>query len=372
MNIELKNYTVREIFEGYVNNEEEGVFGFSGKLNIRPKYQREFIYKGNQLYEVIRTVLKGLPLNVMYWCKNEDGSFEVMDGQQRTLALCEYIAGKFSVDEKYFENLPSDIQNKILDYQLFIYVCEGTDSEKLDWFQIINIAGETLTNQELRNAVYSGPWITSAKKYFSKSNCPAKNMAGDYLSGEYDRQAILEKVLKWASSAEGKTINAYMSEHQFDETAEPLWEYFKEIFEWVESIFQVKRKKLMAGQDWGSFYNEYKGKEFNPEELESEIQRLLEYGKEESLTSEKGIYPYLITGQSKYLSVRAFSEADKQFVYDRQRGHCPMCTQAGDNAVYQIEEMEADHIVPWHKGGKTVRGNCQMLCKHHNKVKNGF
>ena len=209
---ELK-VTIGEVCEGYINDAEEGVVGYDERLDIRPKYQREFVYKDKQRDEVIRTVMKGLPLNVIYWCKvkKEDGSdgFEVLDGQQRTISVCEYVDGTFSVDDKYFYNLPSDKQKQVLDYPLFVYVCDGTDSEKLDWFRIINIAGEQLTEQELRNAVYAGSWVSDAKRYFSKTGCAADTLAGDYLKGASIRQEYLETAILWAASAEGKTIEEY-------------------------------------------------------------------------------------------------------------------------------------------------------------------
>ncbi len=214
MHIEERKVTVREITEGYFNDAEEGVVGYDEQLDIRPKYQREFVYKDAQRDEVIRTIMKGLPLNVMYWVDRgeqyEDDidtpRYEVLDGQQRTISICEYVEGNFSVDDKGFHNLPVDIQEKILDYELFVYVCEGTDSEKLEWFRIINIAGEQLTEQELRNAVYAGSWVSDAKRYFSKTGCAASTLADDYLKGSSIRQEYLETAIKWAAAAEGKTV----------------------------------------------------------------------------------------------------------------------------------------------------------------------
>ena len=187
MQIELNRIKIKKIIENYSNNDENGVVGYNGKLNIRPKFQREFVYKDKQRDEVINTVRKGFPLNVMYWCKSEDGNYELLDGQQRTISICEYIVNSFSVKidgyDKIFDNLTQDQKEQILNYELMVYICEGTDSEKLDWFKIINIAGEELTQQELRNAMYTGEWLTSAKKYFSKSGCPAYSIASDYLNG---------------------------------------------------------------------------------------------------------------------------------------------------------------------------------------------
>lgn len=200
MQIDERKVTVGEVCDGYFNDAEEGVVGYNERLDIRPKYQREFVYKDKQRDEVIRTVMKGLPLNVIYWCKTGEDSYEVLDGQQRTISLCEYVDGSFSVDDKYFYNLPEDQKRKILDYQLFVYVCDGTDSEKLDWFRIINIAGEQLTDQELRNAVYAGSWTSDAKRYFSKTGCAASTLAGDYLKGASIRQEYLETAISWAAA----------------------------------------------------------------------------------------------------------------------------------------------------------------------------
>ena len=241
MKVELLNVTIKDVTEGYFNDAEEGVEGYDGLLDIRPKYQREFVYKDQQRDEVIRTIMRGLPLNVMYWCKvkKEDGSdgYEVMDGQQRTISFCEYVDGTFSVDEKYFSNLPSDMRERILNYELFIYVCDGTDSEKLEWFKIINIAGEKLTDQELRNAVYAGPWTADAKRYFSKTGCAAHQLASDYLSGSSIRQEYLETALEWIATRDDDTIEGYMSKHQNDPNAYELWNYFRSVMEWVKAIF---------------------------------------------------------------------------------------------------------------------------------------
>lgn len=252
MKIEEQKITVREVVEGYLNDAEEGVVGYNEQLDIRPKYQREFVYKDKQRDEVIRTVMKGLPLNVMYWVDRgeqyeddpNEPRYEVMDGQQRTISLCEYVDGSFSVDDKYFYNLPSDQQKRILDYELFVYVCEGTDSEKLEWFRIINIAGEQLTDQELRNAVYAGTWVSDAKRYFSKTNCPADSIGEDYLKGASIRQEYLETAISWIADAEGVSIEEYMAKHQNDASAIQLWNYFRSVIDWAQAVFPKKRKEM--------------------------------------------------------------------------------------------------------------------------------
>lgn len=364
MIIEERKVTVREVAENYFNDAEEGVTGYDDRLDIRPKYQREFVYKDNQRDEVIRSVMKGLPLNVIYWAKTGDDSYEVLDGQQRTISLCEYVDGTFSVDSRYFDNLPSDEQEKILDYQLFVYVCDGTDSEKLDWFKIINIAGERLTDQELRNAVYAGPWVTDAKRYFSKTGSAADGLAGDYLKGSSIRQEYLETALLWASKKENISIEDYMAEHQHDPTAQELWSYFRSVVEWVQSVFPKVRKE-MKGLPWGLYYNEYgKRKDLDPAKLELEIQKLMG---DEDVSKKSGIYEYLLTGKENLLNIRAFDNRDKLAAYEHQNHKCAICGKD-----FEFEEMHGDHIIPWSKGGKTVPENCQLLCIECNIKKSNY
>lgn len=359
MKIQLNEITIREVSNDYLNNDEEGVVGYGGKLNIRPKYQREFIYKDKQRDAVIDTIKKNFPLNVMYWVKNEDGSFEVLDGQQRTISFCEYIAGNFSFNNLYFHNLTDVEKNQILDYKLMIYFCEGNDKEKLDWFKIINIAGEKLTNQELRNAIYSGTWLIDAKKYFSKSGCPAYSIASDYLSGSAIRQDYLETAIRWIS---GNKIEDYMSEHQHDPNANELWLYFQNVINWVRVVFPSYRKE-MKGVEFGPLYNEFKNKKIDAKKIEKEITELMQ---DEDVTKKSGIYPYVLTREEKYLNIRAFTDKMKREAYERQKGICPKCKEH-----FEIEEMEADHIKPWHEGGQTTAENCQMLCKQCNRTKSG-
>ena len=363
MRIELKQITVHEVVDGYVDNAEAGVSGYNGKLDIRPPYQREFVYKDEQRNEVIRTIRKGFPLNVMYWVVREDSGYEVMDGQQRTISFCQYVKGDFSVEfdgNPYaFHNLTRDEQEQILNYPLQVYFCEGTDKEKLDWFKIINIAGEKLTTQELRNAVYTGAWLSDAKLKFSKSNAPAKGLAEKYVKGSPIRQEYLETALDWLSR--GK-IEDYMSEHQHDQNANELWLYFKAVTEWVEQTFKNYRKE-MKGVNWGKLYNEHSKTNINTDELELRIAELM---KDEDVTKKSGIFDYVLTGDERSLSLRAFTDSQKREAYERQQGICPVC-----KSHFKIEEMEADHIAPWSKGGKTIADNCQMLCKDDNRRKSG-
>ena len=364
MQIEMKTIKIRDIVDGYEDNEEDGVVGYSGKLNIRPAYQREFVYKEKQRDEVIRTVRKKFPLNVFYWSKSDDGTFEMLDGQQRTLSICQYVDGDFSIDNKYFHSLTGAEQNEFLDYPLMVYVCEGSESEKLDWFEIINIAGEELTPQELRNAAYTGKWLYDAKKYFSKTGCTAFKLGEKYMTGSPIRQEYLEKVLSWIIARDNIiNIREYMSLHQHDPNALPLKTYFASIIEWVETVFPNYRRE-MKGIEWGLLYNEYGTKPLDAVELEKEISRLMQ---DDDVTAKKGIYSYVLSGDERYLNIRKFTDTQKRAAYERQNGICPNCGNRFD-----YEEMHGDHITPWHAGGKTEPDNLQMLCAECNRRKSGI
>lgn len=362
MEIKLHEIKIRDIVEGYVNNDEDGVLGYNGKLDIRPPFQREFIYNEKERNAVIDTINKGFPLNVMYWSKNGD-KYELLDGQQRTLSFCHYVNGDFSVDYKGFNNLTKDLQEKILDYKLMVYICEGTPSEKLDWFKTINIAGEKLTDQELRNSQYTGTWLYDAKRHFSKTACPGYQIGEKYLTGSTIRQDYLETALRWISNKYECQIEEYMAAHQNDEDANELWMYFQSVIDWINRIFPTYRKE-MKGIDWGILYNQYNGQSYNSSKLEEEVVSLLQ---DDDVTSKKGIYLYLITGKEKYLSIRAFTDNQKREAYERQKGICSNCKNH-----FEINEMEADHITPWHAGGKTIPENCQMLCRECNRRKSGI
>ena len=288
MKIDLHKIKIKEVVKDYKDTQEEGVSAFSGKLDIRPKYQREFVYSGKQRDEVINTIKNGFPLNVMYWVKKEDGNFEVLDGQQRTISIAQYVNGDFSIDfngrTAMFHNLTKEEQEQILNYELMIYHCEGTDKEKLDWFKIINIAGEKLTDQELRNAVYTGPWLSDAKIKFSNN----------------------------------EDIEGYMAKHQHDKNADELWQYFQDVIHWIRKVFPNYRKE-MSSVNWGELYNEFKNKKFDIDKLESEIKMLMQ---DEDVTKKFGIYPYVLNRQEKYLNIRAFTDKMKREVYERQNGIC--------------------------------------------------
>ena len=364
MKIELKAIKIRALTNGYEDNEEDGVVGFGNKLDIRPPYQREFIYNDKQRDAVINTITKDFPLNVMYWAVRGDGKYEIIDGQQRTISICQYVNNDFSINGLAFHNLTKDNQEQILDYELMVYFCEGSDSEKLEWFKTINIAGEKLTDQELRNAVYSGSWVTDAKKYFSKTKCVAYQVGSDYLNGSPIRQDYLETAIKWISNSQ---IKDYMSKHHHDPNASALWIYFQSVISWIEAVFPKKynknRKKFMKGVDWGTLFNQYKDEILNADKLEKEIAKLI---LDDDVNKKSGIYPYTLTRNEKYLSIRSFTDSMKQKVYEKQKGICTKCRE-----YFEINEMEADHITPWHEGGKTIEENCQMLCKECNRRKSG-
>ena len=357
MNIELKEITVKELTENYQDNAENGVVGLDGKLDIRPPYQREFVYGEKERQAVIDTLTKDFPLNVMYWAVREDGNFEVIDGQQRTISICQYVNSDFSLGGLAFHNLTNDQQEQILNYKLMIYFCSGTDSEKLKWFETINIAGKELTKQELRNAVYSGSWVSDAKRYFSKNSRP--KIGDDYLSGSANRQEFLETAIDWISNGQ---IEKYMSDHQHDPNANEIWLYFQNVINWIKVVFPKYRRE-MKGIGWGFLYNEFKNQNFDHKKLEEEITILMQ---DEDVNNKKGIYSYVLTRKEKFLNIRAFTDNQKREAYERQQGICVKCGE-----YFELSGMEADHITPWHEGGKTSAENCQMLCKHDNRIKSG-
>ncbi len=357
MKIELREVSVRELTEGYADNAEQGVVAFGGNLDVRPPYQREFIYDDDQREAVIDTVSMGFPLNVMYWAERDDGTFEVIDGQQRTISLCQFVNGDFAHNMRYFHNLREDEREKILSYRLMVYLCSGTDSEKLAWFRTINIAGEELDEQELRNAVYCGSFIGDAKRYFSKRGCPAYQIAKGYIKGEYIRQDFLETAIRWHSD---NNIEAYMAAHQHAPNANELWLYFKGVIDWVEITFP-KYHKSMLGVDWGRLYKEHHEKTLDSKMLAKRIDELL---LDSDVTKDKGIYEYVLDGDERHLSIRAFDDNTKRDIYKKQGGKCAYCGKR-----FELKDMHADHITPWCKGGRTIPDNCQMLCVECNLKK---
>jgi hypothetical protein len=359
VNIELKEIKVRELAEGYEDKDEAGVVGYSGKLDIRPPYQREFIYKDKQRDAVVDTIMRDFPLNVMYWAVRDGGDYEVIDGQQRTISICQYVEGDFAFKGRYFHNLQSDEKKRIYDYKLMVYLCSGTDSERLDWFRTINIAGEKLTDQELRNAVYAGSWVTDAKRYFSKTGCPAFKIGSDYMTGTPIRQDYLETVIRWVNDGD---IEGYMAKQQHKPNANELWLYFQKVMAWVKATFPKHRKEMKTVR-WGDLYNEFKDVDLDSAKLEEEVASLMA---DEDVTKKRGIYSYVLDRQEKNLNIRPFSPNQRREAYERQKGICAVCGKH-----FELEEMEADHITPWHAGGETEAANCQMLCLDDNRRKGG-
>lgn len=367
MNIVLKSVPIRELIAGYSNDPETGVRGYNGKLDIRPPYQREFRYDEAQKRAVVNTIMKGFPLNIMYWSVVNDNEYEMIDGQQRTLSICEFYTHDFNIVDNdrgvlFFNTLTDEEKEQFLNYKLTVYFCSGTDKEKLDWFRVINIAGEKLLDQELRNAVYVGPFVTDARRHFSKNGCPAYKAGGDYMTGKLEEQAYLETILKWAARKDNMTIDKYMAVHQFEPNANKLWSYYMQIITWVRSTF-IKYRKEMKGLDWGALYDEFGDGIYDTAALENQIHDLME---DDEIMKKSGIYRYVLSGDLRDLSFRTFDKKQKREAYERQQGICVYCGKH-----FELEEMEADHITPWKEGGITVAENCQMLCRNCNRVKGG-
>lgn len=371
---DLPKITIRDLVNNYQDDGEEGVVGYGGKLNIRPPFQREFVYGERERDAVIKTVRQGFPLNTMYWSVDEDGNYELMDGQQRTVSICQYVTKIIPIkfddgNELAFTSLPVDQQEQILNYELSVYVCEGEPSEKLSWFRTINIAGKPLSDQELLNAQHTGKWLTDAKRWFSKTGAPAVQDGREKLvSGSPIRQEILETALRWISSDH---IEQYMNEHKDDADAQELWQYWLAVFNWVNRVFPNQdgaRAKLMKGLEWGKFYNEHKDDKLDAVELEKQVVALID---DDEVDNKKGIYAYLLTNDERSLGLRDFDEKTKIKKYEEQKGICVAKKAVCGNAHFAFDEMEADHIVPWSKNGKTEYSNCQMLCMKDNRIKSG-
>lgn len=374
MKIELHNIKVRDLINGYTNSNEDGVVGYNGKLNIRPPYQREFVYNEVQQKAVINTIMKGFPLNTMYWVKNEDGCYELLDGQQRTMSICEFVDGNFSMAFQNgilqcFHNLSDAEQEKILNYDLMVYICEGEERERLEWFRTINIAGEKLTNQELLNINYIGSWLSDAKRKFSKTNCVAYKLGNKFVKGLPIRQEYLETALKWISCGD---ICNYMSQHQKDPNANELWLYYQNVINWVIVTFGLDTnpknyRREMLGLNWGDLYNKYNKNIYDATKIEVRVNELMS---NEEITDKKGVYEYILSGEDENvackLSKRTFTNSDKRTAYERQKGICPITGE-----YFPYEEMQADHIIPWWKGGTTTLDNLQMISKLANARKSG-
>ena len=374
MEINETRLRIGDLIEGYYEDDSTSkVIAWGGKLDVRPEYQREFVYAEKQRDAVINTVLNGFPLNIMYFVDRLDGTYEVLDGQQRIISICRYAKNMFSVklpaatggfNTVNYPNLFDDQLEDFLDYELHVYVCEGTEREKLDWFQVINIAGMTLENQEILNAVLHSAWLTDAKSAFSRRNCAANKNYGKYMNGDYIRQKFLETAFRWNAYYEGITgkdaIVQYMQKHRQDKNADALWKYFEDVFAWVQATFG-SYDKSMKGVEWGYLYNEHKDDNLDPVELQRRVKELMA---DDEVQKKSGIYEYLLTGEKKVLNLRTFSERDKITMYNRQQGLCAICGKP-----FSMKEMHADHIKPWSRGGLTELSNGQMLCVNCNLAK---
>ena len=375
--------TVAAICEGFVYNELEGkgLFGLSGKLTIQPEYQRAYIYAdGKKDVAVIESILKGYPLGLIYFVKVNDKKFEVLDGQQRITSFGRYVTNKFAVKdengmEQYFSGIAEDKQKKILETKLTIYECEGTETEIKQWFRTINIAGIPLNNQELLNAIFSGPFVTLGKEEFSNSQNSNIQKWSAYISGSANRQDFLECALDWVSK--GNTSD-YMSRHRYDTNINELKTYFNTVIDWVSGVFKDVEKE-MCGLEWGRLYETYHKQAYNPAQVSVEVQKLYA---DSYVKNRRGIFEYILGGSvdTKLLDVRVFDEATKKAVYTTQtaaaqnksESNCPLCAlghDAGKSKIWKLAEMDADHVSAWSKGGATDIKNCQMLCKTHNRAK---
>jgi 5-methylcytosine-specific restriction endonuclease McrA len=377
------NITVKDICDGFLYNELEGkgLFGLSGKLTIQPEYQRNYIYAdGKRDVAVINSLLKGYPLGLIYFNKVADNNFEVLDGQQRITSFGRYVTNKFAITDgngkpQYFDGIAKDKQKRILETPMLIYVCEGEESEIKEWFRTINISGVPLNEQEINNAVFSGPFVTLAKEEFSNSQNANIQKWSAYVRGSANRQDFLERALDWVSK--GNNVD-YMSKHRYDTNISELKNYFNSVIDWTSSVFEDVESE-MCGLDWGRLYETYHKQPYNQKKVSEQVKLL--YG-DPYLKKRKGIFEYILGGSedTKLLEIRVFDEADKKSVYTKQTkkakekeiSNCPLCAlgnNSNKNRIYSLKEMDADHVTAWSKGGKTDIKNCEMLCKTHNRAK---
>ena len=374
--------TIKEICSGFTYNELEGkgLFGLSGKLTIQPEYQRNYIYAdGKKDVAVIDSIIKGYPLGILYFVKTGDGTYEVLDGQQRITSFGRYVIGKFAVKvngmENYFTGLAEDLQDKILNTKLLVYICEGTESEIKEWFKTINIAGVPLNEQELLNAIYSGKFVTAAKKEFSNSQNSNIQKWSAYIKGDVKRQDFLACALDWVSMGNKET---YMSEHRNSEDISELKNYFTSVIDWISSVFRTVEKE-MCGLKWGELYEKYHTNPYNPDEVDEKVKELYADG---AVKNRSGIFEYVLGGctETKLLNIRIFEDRDKRIVYEKQTkeaeekgiSNCPFCAISDTPnkiKIWKLAEMDADHVSAWSKGGATSIENCQMLCRPHNIAK---
>jgi len=379
-----KIYTVEEICKGFTYNEAEGkgLFGLSGRLTIQPEYQRNYLYaeqNGAREIAVIESVLKGYPIGLLYFNKVDENNLEVLDGQQRITSLGRFLTRKFAVVingmEQYFDYMPDDLKKKILETELLVYECEGSESEIKEWFKTINIVGLPLEEQEILNAVYCGSFVNKAKEVFSNSQNANVNKWAAFLRGNVKRQAYLHTALEWVSKG---NVSGYMSLHRNDDNIREMQTYFESVIDWASGVFQNIEKE-MCGLPWGELYEKYHKQPYDPAAVAAKQRELYE---DYYVKNKKGIYEYILGGcqDTKLLEVRCFDEPTKKSVYTRQTSlaqaqgisNCPHCVQengANKSKIWKLSEMDADHVTAWSKGGATDISNCQMLCRTHNILK---
>lgn len=386
MKTDLKHYTVAEVVDGFVYNELEGkgLFGHAGKLVIQPEYQRNYIYNdGKRDVAVIDSLLKGYPLGLIYYNVVAGGNLEVLDGQQRITSVGRFVTGKFAVKlhgkEQTFSSLPADEQKKILDSELLVWECQGTEREIKDWFRTINISGVELKPQELLNAVYSGPFVTKAKAEFSNSQNAKMQKWSWYVRGDPKRQEVLAVALDWVASSHGSAVDAYLAQHRWDTDIVELRTYFTSVIDWVVAVFPRVPDKEMKGVDWGELYERFHTTSYNAKALDTDVENLRG---DPAVRDNKNIYEYLLGGktETQLLGIRLFDDPTKHAAYKLQtdkakatgESNCPLCAVGNNNnktRLYALKEMEADHVTAWSKGGSTDLKNCEMLCVTHNRAK---
>lgn len=374
--------TIQALCDGFVYNELEGkgLFGLSGKLTIQPEYQRNYIYAdGKKDVAVIESILKGYPLGLIYFNQTDEDRYEVLDGQQRITSIGRFLTKKFAIMEDgkplYFDSLPIEQQEKILNTKMLIYICNGTEKEIKEWFKTINIAGIPLNEQELLNAVFSGEFVTLAKAEFSNSQNAQIQKWSAYINGSALRQDFLAKALEWVSKG---NVSNYMSQHRHDNNINELKTYFNTVIDWISTVF-IDVEKEMRGLEWGRLYETYKNTAYNPQNVSEKVKELYA---DPYVKNRKGIFEYILGNsvETKLLDVRVFDEATKKSIYRQQTekakkeniSNCPLCAisnNANKNKIWAIKEMEADHVTAWSKGGITSADNCEMLCITHNRAK---
>lgn len=376
-------WTVADICQGFVYNEYEGkgLFGLSGKLVIQPEYQRNYIYAdGKKDVAVVQSLLNEYPLGLIYFVKVGEDKYEVLDGQQRITSFGRFVTNKFAIKDENgmqqnFGGLAENLRERILNAKLTIYVCEGEESEIKAWFKTINIVGVPLNEQELSNAIYSGPFVTKAKEEFSNSQNANVQKWSAYIAGDVLRQDFLRTALKWVSWGD---IDGYMSRHRYDDNINELKAYFNSVIDWISSVFE-ETSKYMRGLEWGELYENYHRQAYDSKAVSQKVRELM---MDEAVNDRKGIYEYVLgrCQDTRLLNIRLFDDRIKKRVYLKQTeqakakgiSNCPLCViadGADKGRIWKESEMDADHVSAWSRGGATDEANCQMLCKTHNRIK---